>query len=126
MIRFIVRTCILLFANAIGLLVAAAVLDGVDVGAMGFTIAVVLFTVTVAIVSRLLKGELRGRNRLMLGGASLLATLVGLIFTALVSGGLSIHGVGTWIAATVIVWAASLLGVFLIPFLGLRKYVEAH
>jgi hypothetical protein len=32
--------------------------------------------------------------------------------------------VGTWIAATVIVWLGSLLAVFILPFLGLRKYLE--
>ena len=56
--------------------------------------------------------------------AALLATLVSLIVTDLVSDGLNIDGVGTWIAATVIVWLAALLAAFILPFLGLRKYME--
>ena len=42
----------------------------------------------------------------------------------LVSDGFSIDGVGTWIAATVIVWLAALLAAFILPFLGLRKFLE--
>jgi uncharacterized membrane protein YvlD (DUF360 family) len=60
----------------------------------------------------------------MLGGVALIATLVALIVTDLVSDGLSISGIGTWIAATVIVWIAALLAAFVLPFLGLKKYLE--
>jgi uncharacterized membrane protein YvlD (DUF360 family) len=55
---------------------------------------------------------------------ALIATLVSLIVTDLVSDGLSISGVGTWIAATVIVWLGSLVAAFILPFLGLKKYLE--
>jgi uncharacterized membrane protein YvlD (DUF360 family) len=55
---------------------------------------------------------------------SLIATLVSLIITSAISDGLSISGIGTWIAASVIVWAASLLAAFILPFLGLKKYME--
>jgi uncharacterized membrane protein YvlD (DUF360 family) len=55
---------------------------------------------------------------------ALIATLVALIVTDLISDGLNISGVGTWIAATVIVWLASLLAGFILPFLGLKKYLE--
>ena len=41
-----------------------------------------------------------------------------------VDGGFSISGVVDWIAATVIVWVVSLLAVFILPFLGLKKYIE--
>jgi len=50
--------------------------------------------------------------------------LVALIVTDLVSDGLSISGIGTWIAATVIVWIAALLAAFVLPFFGLKKYLE--
>ena len=50
MIRFIVRTAIALAANAVGLLVAAALLDGVQLDAGGFIVAVVVFTVAYALM----------------------------------------------------------------------------
>jgi putative membrane protein len=52
------------------------------------------------------------------------ATLVGLIITSLLSDGLSISGGVTWIAATVIVWLVSLLGVFVLPLIFVKKKVE--
>ena len=55
---------------------------------------------------------------------ALVATLVSLIVTDWVSDGLSIDGTGTWIAATVIVWLASLLAAVILPYLGLKKYLD--
>ena len=34
------------------------------------------------------------------------------------------EGFGTWVAATVIVWVAALQAAFILPFLGLEKYLE--
>jgi O-antigen/teichoic acid export membrane protein len=60
----------------------------------------------------------------VLGGVALIATLVSLVVTVLLTDGLSIRGVGTWIAATVIVWLGSVLAAFILPFLGLKKYLD--
>jgi uncharacterized membrane protein YvlD (DUF360 family) len=123
-IRFLVRTAIVLVGNAVGLIVAAAVLNGVDLSASGFIVAVVIFTIAYALMLPFLASQLRRRNSSALGGVALIATLVALIVTNFISRGLSISGVGAWLAATVIVWAASLLAVFILPFLGLKKYLE--
>ena len=123
MIRFIVRTLVGLVANAVGLLVAAAVLDGVHVNAGSFIVAVVIFTIVYALMQPFLISQFR-RNRAALGGVALIATLVSLIVTDLLSDGFSINGVGTWIAATFIVWLGALLAALILPFLGLRKYLE--
>ena len=124
MIRLIVRTLVLLVANAVGLLVAAIVLDGVKINAAGFIIAVVIFTVVLALAQPFLVSSLRRRGSGVLGGVALIATLLSLIITDLVSSGLSISGIGDWLAATVIVWVAALLAAFILPFLGLKKYLE--
>ena len=123
MIRFIVRTLVGLVANAVGLLVAAALLDGVHVDAGSFIVAVVIFTIVYALMQPFLISQFR-RNRAALGGVALIATLVSLIVTDLLSDGFSIDGVGTWIAATFIVWLGALLAALILPFLGLRKYME--
>ena len=49
-----------------------------------------------------------------------------LIITDLVSDRFSISGLGTWLAAAVIVWAAALLAAFILPFLGLKKYLDTR
>ena len=79
MIRLLVRTLVALAANAVGLIVAAALLDGVRLNATGFITALVVFT----IVSRSCCPSWRASS----GGADRLAA-------------------------------------FVLPFLGLRKYLE--
>ena len=128
MIRLVVRTAVLLAANAVGLIVAAAVLDGVALDVTGFIIALVIFTVAMALLQPFLFSTLRRNqaNASALGGVALLATLASLIVTDLISDGLTISGIGDWIAATVIVWAGALLAAFILPFLGLKKYLREN
>jgi uncharacterized membrane protein YvlD (DUF360 family) len=125
-IRLIVRTGIVLVANAVGLIIASVVLDKMEINVTGFIIAVVIFTVCFALLTPFLASQLRRRNSSALGGVALIATLASLIITDLVSDGLSISGVATWLAAAVIVWASSLLAAFVLPYLGLKKYLETH
>jgi uncharacterized membrane protein YvlD (DUF360 family) len=123
-IRLIVRTLVALVANAVGLIVAAAVLDGMHMNVSGFLLAVVIFTVVFALMQPFLAAQFRRSRSAALGGVSLIATFIALVVTDLLSDGFTINGVGTWIAATVIVWVASLLAAFILPFLGLKKYLE--
>jgi uncharacterized membrane protein YvlD (DUF360 family) len=122
-IRLIVRTAVALLANAVGLIVASLVLDGVDIDVTAFIVAVVIFTVVFALMQPFLAVQLRRAGSAALGGVALIATLVSLVVTDLVSDGLSISGIGSWIAATVIVWISALLAAFILPFLGLKKYL---
>jgi uncharacterized membrane protein YvlD (DUF360 family) len=124
MIRFLVRTGVLLLANAVGLLVANLVLEDMDVNASGFIIAVVIFTIALALMTPFLANVLRKGGSAALGGVALIATLVSLIITDLISDGFTINGFTTWVVAAVIVWAASLIAAFILPYLGLKKYLE--
>ena len=124
MIRLLVRLVIAFVSNAVGLIVAAAVLDGMRLNATGFIVAVVVFTVVFALMQPFLISTLRRAPGPLLGGVALIATLVSLILTTLLTDGLSINGVGTWIAATVIVWLGSVLAAFILPYLGLKKYLD--
>jgi putative membrane protein len=125
-IRLLVRTLVALLANAVGLIVAAALLDGMTLNASGFVVAVVVFTLVFALMQPFLVSQLRRASSSVLGGVALIATLVSLIVTTLLTDGLSISGIGNWIAATVIVWLAAVLAAFILPFLGLKKYLEAR
>jgi putative membrane protein len=124
MIRLLVRTLIGLVANGIGLIVAASLLDGMELNTSGFVVAVVIFTIVYALAQPFLAMQFRANAPTMLGGVALVATLAALIVTDLVSDGLTIDGVGTWIAATVIVWVVAVLTAIVLPFLGLKKYLE--
>jgi uncharacterized membrane protein YvlD (DUF360 family) len=123
-IRLVVRTAIAFVSNAVGLLVAAAFLDGMTLDVTGFVVAVVIFTVVFTLMQPFLFSVLRQSRAGVLGGVALIATLVSLIVTTLLTDGLSISGLGTWIAATVIVWVGAVLAGFILPFLGLKKYLD--
>lgn len=126
MIRLLVRTVIVLLGNAVGLIVASLVFDDFEINVAGFVLALVIFTVTVALLTPFLESTMR-RNRstsAALGGVSLISTFLALVITDLLSDGVSISGIGTWIGATVVVWLGSLIAVFVLPFLGLRKFLE--
>jgi uncharacterized membrane protein YvlD (DUF360 family) len=123
-IRLLVRLAVAVAANAVGLIVAAALLDGVHLNGAAFVVAVVIFTVVFALMHPFLLVQMRRGRGLAFVGAALLATLIALIAADVLSDGLTIEGAGTWIAATVIVWLAALLAAFILPFLGLRKFME--
>jgi hypothetical protein len=125
-IRFLVRTVIVLIGNAVGLIVASLLFDGFDIDVTGFVFSLIVFTVAVALFTPFLTNAMqRGRSSsAAVGGVALISTFLALVVTGLFTDGLKIDGIGTWIGATVVVWLASLLAVFILPFLGLRKYME--
>jgi uncharacterized membrane protein YvlD (DUF360 family) len=123
-IRLLVRLLIALASNAVGLIVAAAVLDGMELNATGFVVAAAVYTVVFALLQPFLVMFLRRSPAPVLGGVALIATLASLIVTTILTDGLSISGVGTWIAATFIVWLGAVLAAFILPYLGLKKYLD--
>jgi putative membrane protein len=125
-IRLLVRLGIMLVANAVGLIVAATVLDGMEIDVTSFIVAVAIYTVCIALLQPFLMSMLRQRGPSVIGGVALFATLASLIITDLVSDGFSIDGIGNWLAAAVIVWVVSLLAGFVLPYLGLKKYLQTR
>ena len=126
MIRFIVRTAIVLLGNAVGLIVASLVLDDFSIDVTGFVVSLIIFTVSVALMTPFLASTMR-RNQSSssaMGGVALISTFVALLITDIFTDGVSISGIGTWIGATVVVWVGSLLAVFILPYLGLKKYLD--
>jgi hypothetical protein len=124
MIRLLVRTLISLVGSAVGLIVAAAILDDMTLDVSGFVVAVIVYTIAFVILQPFLVVQVRRGFPAAVGGVSLIATFVSLVITVAISDGIAISGVVTWIAATFIVWLASLLAIFILPFLGLRKYLD--
>lgn len=95
-------------ANAGSLAIAAWIFDHFDIRFGWFVVAVALFTALTVllrgIVVRTVDRFARGYT--ILGGLAL--TLLGLALTELVvpNDGFHMHGWGTWIGVTLIVWAA--------------------
>ena len=105
---FAIRVGVALGVNAIALLVAAALLDRMAVGTGTFVIAVIIFTAISVVAPVLVRAVVHEWVPVLTGAVSLIATFLGLLVTDILSRGLNIEGFGTWILATLIVWAASL------------------
>jgi putative membrane protein len=115
MVRLALRVLVQLIANAVGLVAAAALLDEMNLEADGFLIAVGVFTLVNVLVLPLIQKQAITQSSALMGSTALVATLVALIVTVIVSDGLTIDGLTTWLLATVIIWGASLIAVFILP-----------
>lgn len=118
MIRFLVRAVVFLVSAAVGLLVAAAVVDGVSVGSSGLIAAVVVFAVLQSVLAPFF-AKVAARNApALLGGIGLVSTFVALLAATTITDSLSITGGAvTWLAATVVVWLATALATLALPVL---------
>ena len=120
----LISAAIRLLANAIGLLVAAAVLPDMTIDGVSFVIAVVIFTVIEVILDPLVTKMAVEKAPALRGGVALITTLIGLILTTLISSGLQINGFSTWLATTVIVWIAAVLAGLILPVIFVKNKVD--
>lgn len=87
----------------------------------GFIVAVVAFSVAQAALSLLILKLPHGYASLLLGGTGLGLTLVALILAAELTHGLTIRGVASWAATTVVVWLVTTIGAVSLPDLFARE-----
>ena len=104
-----VRIVLAVIANAIALIIAAALLDGVHINASGFLLALVIFTIGSLVLTPLVTWIVIRRMRALLGIVGLVATFVVLLVTDLLSDGFTINGAVDWILAVLIVWVVNLV-----------------
>ena len=107
--RTVISLAILLVANAIGLIIAAAVLDKVELDWAAFIFALIIFTIVEAIALPGVRKVAESKAPAISGGVALIATYVALLITDILSDGLDIEGIGTWILATLIVWICTMV-----------------
>jgi hypothetical protein len=124
MIRFLIRVAVYLVAAAIGLLVASLFLDGLSVSFSSYLEVVLIFAVVQALLTQVFSRATDRKAPALSAGVGLFSALVSLMITALVSDGLSISGIGTWIGAAVIIWLVSMIAAFLLPLLLVKLGVE--
>jgi putative membrane protein len=124
MIRLLISILIHLAANAVGLLLAATLLDGMSINGTAFVIAVAIFTGVEVLLRPMVRQLAVTKANALLGSTALVVSLLGLIITTLVSDGLSIEGLSTWALATVIVWLGALIATLILPILFVKKAVD--
>lgn len=125
MVRILANIIISVLANAVGLIVAGAILDDMRVGASGFVIAVLIFTGIAIVTEPMLRQAAMKSAPVLLGSSALVTVLVSLVITTAVSDSLTISGATTWILATVIVWVVALAGRLLLPLVIFKKAVAS-
>ena len=124
-IRLLIRLAVFLVSAGVGLLVADALLDEMTVEAAGFLIVIVIFAVAQAILGPFIARVVARNANAFLGGVGLVTTFVALLLAKTIGDALTIEGVGTWIAATVLVWLVTALATLLIPLILVKLGVEA-
>lgn len=125
MIAFLWRTLIFILSAALGLLVADLLLDDLSVAWwFGGVLAVLIFVLAQSVLSPFILNMTRKYASAFIGGVGLLSTFVALLLAHLLTDGLSISGVVTWILATLIVWLVTALGTLLLPLFLVKKGVE--
>jgi putative membrane protein len=107
--RLLLRIGLALAANAIALFIAAILLDKFTVDEIDFLWAVVLFTIVSLLTGLLVARLLPEYAPAAAPVAGLITTWLALLVTDLISDDIQIEGIGTWIAATLIVWAADIV-----------------
>lgn len=121
MVRLLASTTLTLLANALALIVGAVVLPGMGLDVAGFLIAVVLFTLTAILIEPFLRQLALSKAPAILGSSALIATLVSLVVTAIVSDSLRISGATNWVLATVLVWGVALAARLLLPLVLFKR-----
>jgi len=120
MMRLLLRVAVFLGSAAIGLVAAAFVVKNVHVSVWGFISAVVIFAVAQALLTPLVEKLAKRYASAFVGGIGLVSTLLALVLASVLTHGLSISGLVSWVAATVVVWlvtalATVVLGKLIVP-----------
>lgn len=124
MVRLILAAVAYLIANAIGLLLAAALLSGFQIDPLSFVIVALSFSVIMAVLSPLVTKMSLKRLPQLMGGVALVTVFIGLFVTDLLLDGMIIGGVANWLAATLLVWLGSLIAEILIPIYLFKQLAE--
>jgi hypothetical protein len=123
--QIMLRGFVLLASWAIGLLVAARIVPGVSLSVPGFIVAVAVFVVTQATLSLSISKLPHRYVSLLLGGTGLALTVVALISASVLTHGLTIDGMASWLAATVVVWLVTTIGAITLPELLIRDGADS-
>lgn len=121
MVRFLIRVAIFLATAALGLLVASWLLPDFRLTMSGFIVEVVIFAIAQSVLTPFIFKLATRYASSLLGAAGLVSTFIALLIASIVSDGLTITGVTTWIFGTLLVWIITMFGAWLLPLLAFKK-----
>jgi MFS family permease len=124
MLRLLASIVVRLIANAFGLFMASVLLSGFSINGIAFITAVLIFTIAEVVLDPLILKIALTSVPALRGGVALVTTLVGLIITDVISSGLTINGLSTWVLSTLIVWLAAVIAIIVLPLFVFKKTLE--
>jgi uncharacterized membrane protein YvlD (DUF360 family) len=125
MIRFLIRTGIYFLSAFIGIVAADLLLSGFSVsGWTSYVVVAITFALIQALLSPMLGQMAQRKASAFMGGIGLISSLASLVITNLLLNSLTIDGLGTWLAAALIVWLFGAIAAFILPFLLVKKVVN--
>ncbi len=107
--RILRGTLVALGANAAALLVASTALSGFHLSVGDFGIVLVAFTLLALFVRPVVTAVVRTYAPFLAIVGSLIAAFIVLLIADLLLRGLSIHGIKTWLVATLLIWGVGIL-----------------
>ncbi|MCB1014963.1 MAG: phage holin family protein [Acidimicrobiales bacterium] len=121
MLRLVASATVALLADALGLVVAALVVDGIHVAVLGFVVAVVVFAVVDLLVQPLLRQVAFKQAPALLGSSALVATVASFVVTAALTDSLTVSGATAWVLGPLVVWIVALVAQLLLPFVIFKR-----
>ncbi len=115
MSRRIMSILALLAGNAVGLLLAAALLPGFSIQPLSLIFVVIVFTLVQVVAEPLITKVGEKNVPALKGGVALVVTFLGLLITQFVTSGLTIGGISNLLAATLLVWLGAVIAGVLLP-----------
>ena len=106
--RWGIRLATSLAGIAVGIIVSASVLDDFSIDAGALVVATLLFWIVhIAVQFLALRVLIRQPSVALAGLLALASTIVALIIVNAIVSGMRIHGVATYVLATLIIWLAT-------------------
>lgn len=111
-------------SSVLGLLLAGWLVPGVRIGAGGFVVAVVVFTLAQSLLTPLITRLATKLSPPLVGGVGLLSTGIALAIAHSFEGGITFEDPMAWVLGTLVVWLVTALGAWLLPIWLLKKTVR--
>ncbi|MBN6190093.1 phage holin family protein [Aneurinibacillus sp. BA2021] len=129
-ITLLFRALLYLVSAGLGLLAADVLLDGFQIQWSqwwGFVVCILVFAVLQTVLSPWVSRLADRYAPVLMGGIGIVSTFIALLVVVLLPiGGLRITDLTGWLLGSVIVWLVTAVGSVLLPWLFLRRRLEAR
>lgn len=121
MIRLLATMILSLLANTIGLFACSLLLDGFSITGIAFVASVVIFTIANVILEPLITRIAITSVPALRGGVALVTAFLSLVIANLLTDGIHIANIKTWVLATLIVWLFAVISSLILPLFIFKK-----